>query len=63
MLCPGAQARIIVESLADHPEVSIPCTGSMGSIAPGGRDPPSTCNGLARPSTAAQSRAAAMQEH
>jgi hypothetical protein len=63
MLCPGAQARIFVESLAVHPGLSIPCTGSMGSIAPGGCDPPSAGRGLARPSEAAQSRAAAMQEH
>jgi hypothetical protein len=63
MGCPGAQARIFLESLAVHSELCIPCTGSMGSIASEGRDPPSSGNGLARQSEAAQSRAAAMQEH
>jgi hypothetical protein len=63
MLCPGAQARIFLESLAVHSELCIPCTGSMGAIGSGGRDPPSTSNWLARQSEATQSRAATMQEH
>jgi hypothetical protein len=63
MLCPSAQARIFLESLAVHSELCIPCTGSMGSIGSGVRDPPSTGHRLARQAEATQSRAAAMQEH
>jgi hypothetical protein len=63
MLCADAQAHIFLESLAIHSALCIPCTGSVGSLAPGGRELPCTGNGLARQAEAAQSCAAAMQEH
>jgi hypothetical protein len=63
MLCPDAQARIFLESLAVHCELCIPCTGRMGSIGSGVRDPRAVGNWLAHQAEATQSRAAAMQEH